>query len=209
MAQNAEDDRLKMINEQIESRGIRDRLLLSALEKVPRHLFVPPEYRDLAYTDQALPSYCGQTISQPYIVAKMTELLTLDKSKNVLEIGTGTGYQTGILAELAGEVYTMEIVPDLHKQAQTNLSDFKFTNIHFILDNGYEGYPAAAPYDAIIVTAAPPIVPEKLTEQLATGGRMVIPVGEYSQMLYLLTKGANGILTFKEIFPVVFIPMRK
>jgi len=209
MALNAEDGRLKMIKEQIESRGIRDTLLLSALEKVPRHLFVPPEYRDLAYSDQALPSYCGQTISQPYMVAIMTELLALDKSKNVLEIGTGTGYQTGILAKLAGEVYSMEIVPDLHKQAQINLSDFHFSNIHFILGNGYEGYPAAAPYDAIIVTAAPPIIPEKLKKQLAPGGKMVVPVGEYRQMLYLLTKGSDGFLSEKEIFPVVFIPLRK
>lgn len=203
------EERSRMIKEQIESRGIEDKALLSALRQVPRHLFVSFEYRHLAYTDQALPSDFGQTISQPYIVARMTELLSLDKNKKVLEIGTGTGYQTAILAELASEVYTIEIVSGLYELAKANLSEFNYKNIHFILGDGYEGYEAAAPFDAIIVTAAPPTIPEKLVDQLAIGGKMVIPVGTLSQMLYLFTKRKDGKMTKTEIFPVRFVPMKK
>ena len=202
------EKRCLMIKEQIESRGIREKALLSALEKVPRHHFVPPEFNNLAYTDQALPSSYGQTISQPFIVAKMTELLALNKSKKVLEIGTGTGYQTAILAELAGEVYTMEIVPGLHELAKKNLSVFNYSNFHFILGNGYDGYKPAAPFDAIIVTAAPPIIPELLIRQLSHGGNMVVPVGVIHQTLYLLSKDLEGNSTQTEIFRVVFVPMK-
>jgi len=204
-----EKERRMMVEDQIESRGIKGKALLTALKKIPRHLFVPADFRKYAYSDQALPSYCGQTISQPYIVAVMTEMLSLEKNNKVLEIGTGTGYQTTILAELANEVYTMEIIPDLHEMAKNNPVVLKYKNIKFILGDGYKGYEAAAPYDAIIVTAAPPYVPEALTNQLAPGGRMVIPVGVYEQTLYLVTKDLDGNTNMKPLLWVQFVPMIK
>jgi len=204
-----DQERHLMVYEQIEFRGIRNKALLSVIEKVPRHLFVPVEYREYAYSDQALPSYCDQTISQPYIVAKMTELLMLKKSHKVLEIGTGTGYQTAILAELAGEVYTMEIIPELYHRAKDNPAIQMYNNIHFILGNGYNGYEEAAPFDAIIVTAAPPYAPEKLIEQLLPGGRMVIPIGVYEQTLYLFTKDLNNEIVITPVICVQFVPMIK
>ncbi len=204
-----EKERRMMVEDQIESRGVKGKALLTALKKIPRHLFVPADFHEYAYSDQALPSYCGQTISQPYIVAVMTEMLSLEKSNKVLEIGTGTGYQTTILAELANEVYTMEIIPDLHEMAKNNPVVLKYKNIKFILGDGYKGYEAAAPYDAIIVTAAPPYVPEALTNQLAPGGRMVIPVGVYEQTLYLVTKDLDGNTNMKPLLWVQFVPMIK
>ena len=204
-----EKERRMMVEDQIESRGVKGKALLTALKKIPRHLFVPADFREYAYSDQALPSYCGQTISQPYIVAIMTEMLSLDKSSKVLEIGTGTGYQTTILAELANEVYTMEIIPELHDIAKNNPVVQNYNNIKFILGDGYKGYEAAAPYDAIIVTAAPPYVPEALTNQLAPGGRMVIPVGAYEQTLYLVTKDLDDKISMKPLLWVQFVPMIK
>jgi len=204
-----EKERRMMVEDQIESRGVKGKALLTAMKKIPRHLFVPADFLEYAYSDQALPSYCGQTISQPYIVAIMTEMLSLDKSNKVLEIGTGTGYQTSILAELANEVYTMEIIPELHEIAKNNPVVQKHKNIKFILGDGYKGYEAAAPYDAIIVTAAPPYVPEALTNQLAPGGRMVIPVGVYEQTLYLVTKDLDGKINIKPHLWVQFVPMIK
>ena len=204
-----EKDRRCMVEDQIESRGVKGKALLTALKKIPRHLFVPADFREYAYSDQALPSYCGQTISQPYIVGIMTEILSLEKSNKVLEIGTGTGYQTTILAELANEVYTMEIIPELHEIAKNNPVVQNYKNIKFILGDGYKGYEAAAPYDAIIVTAAPPYVPEALTNQLAPGGRMVIPVGAYEQTLYLVTKDLDGNINMKPLLWVQFVPMIK
>lgn len=203
------DRRRAMVREQIRSRGICDEELLAVLEKVPRHLFIPPEFRYFAYSDNALPSISGQTISQPYVVAKMTELLLPGKGKKVLEIGTGTGYQTAVLAELFSEVYSIEIIPDLYEFAKSNLAAFEYKNIKLILGNGYEGYAEAAPYDAIIVTAAPPFVPEMLLKQLSAYGRMVIPVGTFSQMLYLITANEDRSFKRKEIFPVVFVPMKR
>ena len=204
-----EKERRMMVEDQIESRGVKGKALLTALKKIPRHLFVPADFREYAYSDQALPCYCGQTISQPYIVGIMTEMLSLDKSNKVLEIGTGTGYQTTILAELANEVYTMEIIPELHDIAKNNLVVQNYNNIKFILGDGYKGYEAAAPYDAIIVTAAPPYVPEALTNQLAPGGRMVIPVGAYEQTLYLVTKDLDDKISMKPLLWVQFVPMIK
>lgn len=204
-----EKERHMMVEDQIESRGVKGKALLTALKKIPRHLFVPADFREYAYSDQALPSYCGQTISQPYIVGIMTEMLSLDKSSKVLEIGTGTGYQTTILAELANEVYTMEIIPELHDIAKNNPVVQNYNNIKFILGDGYKGYEAAAPYDAIIVTAAPPYVPEALTNQLAPGGRMVIPVGAYEQTLYLVTKDLDDKISMKPLLWVQFVPMIK
>ena len=204
-----EKERRSMVEDQIESRGVKGKALLTALKKIPRHLFVPADFREYAYSDQALPSYCGQTISQPYIVGIMTEILSLEKSNKVLEIGTGTGYQTTILAELANEVYTMEIIPELHEIAKNNPVVQNYKNIKFILGDGYKGYEAAAPYDAIIVTAAPPYVPEALTNQLAPGGRMVIPVGAYEQTLYLVTKDLDNKISMKPLLWVQFVPMIK
>jgi protein-L-isoaspartate(D-aspartate) O-methyltransferase len=202
-------ERHRMVKEQIEARGISNRALLAALEKVPRHLFIPLELREYAYSDQALPTYFNQTISQPYIVAKMTELLSLKKNDRVLEIGTGTGYQTAILAELTGEVYTMEIIPELHEKAKSNPVIQSYHNIHFILGDGYQGHPAAAPYNAIIVTAAPAYIPEALISQLAPKGRMVVPIGTYDQTLYLLTKDINHKVTMHPLLSVRFVPMIK
>ena len=201
------EKRHRMVKEQIEARGIKDPALLAVLEKIPRHLFVPPECYELAYTDRALPAYCNQTISQPYIVAKMTEQLFLTKSHKVLEIGTGTGYQTVILAELAGEVYTLEIIPELYERAKNNSVVKKYGNIHFIAGSGYDGYEPAAPYDAIIVTAAPRTIPEKLIEQLSPGGRMVIPVGTLDQTLQLVIRDNRNKIHIIPLLEVRFVPM--
>ncbi len=210
MNSSSEDlERQRMVREQLECRGIRSRMVLDALAKVPRHLFIPADIRHLAYTDHALLTYCGQTISQPFIVAKMTEMLSLEPNHRVLEIGTGTGYQTAILAELAGEVYTMERIKELHDLARENLSPFHYSNIHYLYGNGYNGYPDAAPYHAIIVTAAPPSIPQSLIDQLAPGGQMVIPVGTDFQILYLVTKDADGLIHEIPVFSVVFVPMVK
>ena len=197
----------RMVQTQIEARGIADPRVLGAFARVNRFRFVPPEFREFACSDQPLPLIAGQTISQPYIVAKMTELLELSTQSRVLEIGTGSGYQTAILAELSGSVYSMEIVEKLHALARSNLSDLNYDNVHLILGNGYEGHPDAAPYDAIIVTAAPLSVPGKLVAQLAIGGKLVVPVGGINQMLCRLTKvDANRVIQ-EALLPVVFVPM--
>lgn len=206
---NAEEqERFKMVENQIMARGIKNGLVLEALRKVPRHLFVSPIYRDTAYRDQPLPSWCGQTVSQPYIVALMTELLDPKPTQKALEIGTGTGYQTAVLAELVEKVYTMEIFPELHQRAKNKLEELGYTNVFCVLGNGYQGLAEYAPYDLIMVTAAPPFVPDALIEQLAIGGKMVIPVGREFQTLYLISKeGANHVIQ-KPILPVVFVPMQ-
>lgn len=182
--------------------------VLDAFEKVDRSLFVLPEYRSVADADEALPISCGQTISQPSLVAKMTELLNLAENSKVLEIGTGSGYQTAILAELAGEVFTIELIPELHETAKKRLDSLGYTNVHAAVGDGYSGWPDEAPFDAIIVTAAPPVIPEALTTQLSNGGRMVIPVGDSEQMLCLITKSSDGLIQVENIFPVIFVPMR-
>ena len=201
------EERYRMVKEQIEARGIEDNTLLAVLRKIPRHLFVPSAERPYAYTNQALSTCFGQTISQPFIVAKMTELLQLNKHHKVLEIGTGSGYQSAILAELAGEVYTMEIIPELHEIAKSNPVMNEYSNIHFIAGNGFHGYSPAAPYDAVIVTAAPRYVPEELISQLSPGGRMVIPVGDNVQELKLITKNTDNSVDVLPIFGVRFVPM--
>jgi len=182
MAKNPQDPdyyqlRQKMVNEQIIARGVRAESVIKAMQKVERHLFVPEQYRNFAYSDRPLPIGEGQTISQPYIVALMTELLDLKKSDKVLEIGTGSGYQAAILAEICDSVYTIEIIPSLGKQAQALLRELGYHNIHCKIGDGYLGWPEHAPYDGIIVTCAPSKIPQPLKEQLAEGGRMVIPVG--------------------------------
>ena len=195
-----------MIREQIEARGIKDKRVLGAMRKVKRHLFVPRAYRHLAYSDTPLPVGEGQTISQPYIVALMTELLALKGKEKVLEIGTGSGYQATILAELAKEVYTIELLAPLANRAKKLLKELGYSNVYVRHGDGFLGWPESAPFDAIIVTCAPEEIPVPLIEQLAEGGRLVIPVGRFWQELKLLEKKKGKMIT-KDIIPVRFVPM--
>jgi protein-L-isoaspartate(D-aspartate) O-methyltransferase len=201
--------REKMVRGQILERGIIDPRILGAFRRVPRHLFVAPRYRGQAYGDFPLPIAEGQTISQPYIVAIMTSVIAPDAKKKVLEIGTGSGYQAAVMAELAREVYTIEIFPTLARSSRQLLDGLGYRNIHFRTGNGYVGWPEAAPFDGIIVTCAPDHIPAPLLEQLAVGGRMVIPI-RYSdtvQDLLLVEKLANGKLKKTNLIPVLFVPM--
>ena len=198
--------REKMVETQIKARGVRDPRVLSALLKVERHRFVPKEYLNSAYSDQPLPIGEGQTISQPYIVALMTELIELKGDEKVLEIGTGSGYQAAILAELAKEVYTIEIIESLASMAKNRLLESGYQNIKVKAGDGYLGWPEVAPFDAIIITAAPDHIPKPLIEQLKEGGRMVVPVGTYTQELKKIVKQSGKIETIN-IIPVVFVPM--
>jgi protein-L-isoaspartate(D-aspartate) O-methyltransferase len=200
-------ERQKMVQEQLVPRGIHDGRVLVAMAKVPREEFVPADSRAATYEDGPLPIGYDQTISQPYIVAFMTEQLRLSRTDRVLEIGTGSGYQAAILAELAGEVYTIEIVEALAKNAQATLQRLGYKNVHLKVGDGYKGWPEYAPFDAIIVTCAPDKVPQLLTDQLKEGGRMIIPVGDrFAQQLYLLEK-KNGQLKESVTLPVRFVPM--
>jgi len=198
--------RRDMIETQIKARGIKDKRLLEAMFKVKRHLFVPAHFQNLAYSDRPLPIGEGQTISQPYIVAIMTELLNLNGDEKVLEIGTGSGYQAAILAELAKEVYTIEILKLLAEQSEKILNDLGYKNIVVKCGDGYRGWEEHAPFDAIIVTCAPPYIPQPLFDQLAEGGRMIIPVGTLWQELKLLEK-VNAQIKTINIIPVRFVPM--
>lgn len=195
-----------MVQDQLVPRGISDSRIIEAMLKIPRHKFLPDHLCDYAYSDSPLPIGMGQTISQPYIVAFMTELLNLKKGDKVLEVGTGSGYQAAILAEMGCEVYTIEIVESLALRAKKVLQNLGYKNIRFKIDDGYIGWEENAPFDAIIVTAAPPEIPEPLTEQLKEGGKMAIPVGEYFQELLLLKKTSEG-LKEKKVTPVRFVPM--
>jgi protein-L-isoaspartate(D-aspartate) O-methyltransferase len=196
-----------MVETQIVARGVRDPRVLAAMRKVPRHVFVDPSERDQAYDDRPLPIAGSQTISQPYIVALMTELLGLSPGARVLEIGTGSGYQSAVLGELASEVYSIEILPDLARSASDTLKRLGYNNVTVREGDGYRGWPEHAPFDGIIVTAAPERIPEPLIEQLAPGGRMVIPVGGFFQELKVFTKDAQGRVAEKDIIPVRFVPM--
>ena len=198
--------REKMVDTQIKARGIKDPRVLSAMVKVERHRFVPEEYLNSAYSDQPLPIGEGQTISQPYIVALMTELLELKGDEKVLEIGTGSGYQAAILAELAKEVYTIEIIESLAFMANNRLLELGYQNIKVKAGDGYLGWPEVAPFDALIVTAAPDHIPKPLIDQLKEGGRMVVPVGSYTQELKKIIKRYGKIET-TDIIPVIFVPM--
>ncbi len=198
--------RQKMVETQIKSRGIKDERVLSAMLKVERHRFVPKSYESQAYSDQPLPIGEGQTISQPYIVALMTELLDLKGKERVLEIGTGSGYQAAILAELAKEVYTIEIIETLASTAKTLLMELGYQNIQVKAGDGYLGWPEHAPFDAIMVTCAPDHIPEPLLDQLKEGGRLVVPVGTYSQELKKIVKRSGKIET-TDVIPVLFVPM--
>jgi protein-L-isoaspartate(D-aspartate) O-methyltransferase len=199
--------RLRMVEQQIRARGIDDERVLAAMAQVPRHLFVPEVERRQAYEDHPLPIGSGQTISQPYVVALMTSLLALTPQSRVLEIGTGSGYQAAVLSRLAAEVYSVEIVPDLAARALGTLARLGYDNIHVRIADGYRGWSEAAPFDAIVLTAAPREVPQPLLDQLRPGGRLVLPVGGVDQDLVLMTKGADGSLQRQTVIPVRFVPM--
>jgi len=199
--------RLNMVSKQIQARGIRDARVLEAMRRVPRHQFVPASEQYLAYEDHPLPIGYDQTISQPYIVAFMTEALRLHGHEKVLEIGTGSGYQAAVLAELVQQVFTIEIVTPLCDMAREKLSSLQYDNIFIRCGDGYRGWPEEAPFDAIIVTAAPASIPQTLLEQLATGGRMVLPLGGATQELVLLSKDAEGNVHQRDLLPVRFVPM--
>lgn len=210
MTENEKDtffhQRQQMVRTQLLPRDIIDVNVLQAMSEVPRHEFVPEKYRSESYTDGPLPIEYGQTISQPYIVAIMTQLLRIDSTSKVLEIGTGSGYQAAILAEIAKEVYTIEIVEPLCKRADSVLSTLGYDRVHVRCGDGYRGWPEVAPFDAIIVTAAPDHVPQPLIDQLDSDGIMVIPVGDRYQELLQITKSEEGVIR-KSVIPVRFVPM--
>jgi protein-L-isoaspartate(D-aspartate) O-methyltransferase len=214
VAADAPDDpwreaRERMVREQVVARGVRAPRVLAALRGVPRHEFVPTKHRSSAYTDEPLPIGEGQTISQPYIVAAMTEALALGGDERVLEIGTGSGYQAAILAELAREVYTIEIVKPLADSAKERLGRLGYGRVHVRHGDGWRGWPSAAPFDAIVVTAAPVEIPQALVDQLAEGGRLVLPVGDSEhQELLLLVREPTGIRR-ERLMDVRFVPLTR
>ena len=199
-------ERNNMVEKHLITRGIKDSRVLAAMGNVQRHEFVPLELRQEAYADRPLPIGFQQTISQPYIVAYMTELLKLTPEATVLEIGTGSGYQTAVLEEIARHVYTIEIVPELARRSRALLTELGYTNITFREGDGYQGWPEVAQFDGIIVAAAPEQLPEGLVKQLATGARLVIPLGKVSQRMTVVTKTVDG-STIQSTIPVRFVPM--
>ena len=203
--------RMNMIETQIKKRGITDQTILDAMKEVNRHEYVQENFERLAYSDRPVPIGFGQTISQPYIVAFMSHKLNVASHHKVLEIGTGSGYQAAVLAELSDHVYTIEIIPELAKRAEKVLKKNDYDNITVRIGDGYKGWPEHAPFDRIMVTAAPKEIPEKLVEQLAPGGIMVLPVGEtvMMQYLWLITKDNDGQIEKEKILPVRFVPMVK
>ena len=200
-----------MIKNQLQSRGIRDDAVLEVMRSVERHNFVPENYRDRAYSDGPLPIGHGQTISQPYIVAFMTEQLQVSSQHKILEIGTGSGYQAAILGELAKHVFTIEIIPELAEGAKNILNHLSYKNITVRAGDGYKGWPEEAPFERIMVTAAPTEIPQTLIDQLAPGGRMILPVGAQFLVHYLwvIEKDDQGTVTKEKILPVRFVPMVK
>ncbi|HEX6176778.1 MAG TPA: protein-L-isoaspartate(D-aspartate) O-methyltransferase [Thermoanaerobaculia bacterium] len=198
--------RMEMVDRQIRARGVRDERVLEALRRVPRHEFVPAAQVPNAYEDSPLPIGEGQTISQPYIVGYMTEQLQVTPESRVLEIGTGSGYQAAVLAELVKDVYTIEIVAALAQRAKETLERRGYKNVHVRAGDGYRGWPEEAPFDRIIVTAAPDHIPQPLVDQLAVGGRMIIPVGDYYQQMTIITKTEKGVVQQRTI-DVIFVPM--
>jgi len=199
-------ERARMVERQIAARGIADSAVLDAMRAVPRHRFVPEEFRDESYGDHPLPIGEDQTISQPYIVAFMTEALGLKPSDTVLEIGTGSGYQAAVLAEIVSHVYTIEIIESLAQRAESTLAALGYSNVTVRAGDGYRGWPEHAPFNAIIVTAAPDHIPDPLVEQIAMNGRMVLPVGEEVQSLILLRRTPKGIVK-EDRLGVRFVPM--
>jgi protein-L-isoaspartate(D-aspartate) O-methyltransferase len=199
-------ERNEMVRRQIAARDVRNPRVLDAMREVPRHRFVPPGSRNRAYLDRPLPIGYDQTISQPYIVAVMTELLHPESTDRVLEIGTGSGYQAAVVSRLVAKVFSIEIVPELAESAAKKLAELGYANIEVISGDGYRGIPKEAPFDGILVTAAPDEIPAPLIEQLAVGGRMVIPVGDFYQQLTVVEKTERGI-SKRTVFPVRFVPM--
>ena len=202
-----EEARERMIEGQLKARGVNDARLLEAFRKVPRHLFIPPEVQQEAYADHPLPIGAGQTISQPYIAALMVEQLRLKGHERVLEIGTGSGYQTAILAELALEIFSVERLPELLVSVRERLSAMGYLNIHLTTGNGSLGWSEHAPFDAILVSAAAPDVPAPLLEQLAEGGRMVLPIGSPHSQMLVTVEQRHGLTTQREIASCVFVPL--
>ncbi|MDH5680777.1 MAG: protein-L-isoaspartate(D-aspartate) O-methyltransferase [Spirochaetota bacterium] len=209
IANNYDSMRQNMVKYQLKARGIRDPLVLSAMSRVKRHLFVPSHLRGMAYRDEPLPIGHGQTISQPYMVALMTELLKIGSSSKVLEIGTGSGYQAAVLAEITKKVYSVELVEALGVSAAKRLKKLGYTNVHLRIGDGYLGWKAHSPYDAIIVTCGADKVPPALVDQLKVGGILCIPVGPAYrvQRLLVLTKKPDGSLKRKVIADVLFVPL--
>jgi protein-L-isoaspartate(D-aspartate) O-methyltransferase len=206
-----ESQRKRMVEQQLAARGIKNERVLAALGKVPRHEFVPEGRQAEAYDDRPLPVGQGQTISQPYIVAYMTEVIDPRPGQRVLEVGTGSGYQAAVLAELVGEVYTIELLPELAATARKRLERLGYRNVHVKAGDGYLGWPDKAPFDAIVVTCGAREVPEPLFEQLKPGGKMVIPVGEVAagQTLRVITRGPGGKREVRDLLPVRFVPLRR
>ncbi|HSF15981.1 MAG TPA: protein-L-isoaspartate(D-aspartate) O-methyltransferase [Vicinamibacteria bacterium] len=200
------DQRVAMVHDQIEERWVTDPRVLEALRDVPRHLFVPEQLREMAYEDYPLPIGHGQTISQPYIVGVMTQLLAPRPEHKILEIGTGSGYQAAVLSMLVEHVYTIEIIAELAEEARTRLRALGYDNVTVITGDGYRGHPDEAPFDGIIVTAAPEEIPQPLLEQLRVGGRLVIPVGSAIQELEVIERTENE-YEARAVFPVRFVPM--
>ena len=198
--------RKRMVERQIVARGVKDAKVIAAMKTVPRHLFVPAGLRGNAYEDRPLSIGWEQTISQPYIVAFMTEQLGVKPGDRVLEIGTGSGYQAAVLAQIADSVFTIEIIPELAQKAQETLRELNYKNIIVRNGDGYHGWKEKAPFDAIIVTAAPPKIPPLLLEQLQNGGKMILPVGEYVQELVVVHKTERG-MEMQNVLPVRFVPM--
>ena len=202
-----EQARLDMVKYQLRRRGVADRHVLHAMATVPRHAFVPDSMLEMAYSDGPLPIGSGQTISQPYIVAVMSEALGVKPGMKVLEIGTGSGYQAAVLAAMGLDVYTVEYLPELAQRAQQQLEGLGHDTIHFRTGDGRSGWPEAGPFDGILVTAAPDSLPESLGEQLVVGGKLVIPIGHWSQDLYVYRKNEDGSLTGQTLFAVRFVPL--
>lgn len=204
-------ERARMVDDQIAARGVRNRAVLDAMRTVPRHEFVPEAYRKSAYVDSALPIGLDQTISQPYIVALMTELVEPKPEHRILEVGTGSAYQAAVISRIVMEVYTIEIIPQLAQSATERLKRLGYTNVNVREGDGYQGWPDKAPFDGILVTAGATEVPKPLVDQLKPGGRMVIPVGSTSdyQVLKVITKRPDGSTRTEEITPVRFVPLRR
>lgn len=203
-------ERQRMVKEQLVARGIKHKEVLAAMARVPRHEFVPKDVRASAYADRPLPIGLKQTISQPYIVAYMTEAIDPKPGQKVLEVGTGSGYQAAVLAELVGEVYTIELLGELADTAKQTLMRLRYKNVQVRTGDGYLGWPQAAPFDAIVVTCGADKVPEPLFEQLKPGGKMIIPVGSLPmQSLRLIIKGPKGERQERELLPVAFVPLRR